>query len=57
MIDNADDDLVESKSTFVISSGDLKLFKVEALVDADPNIDEAFVHVEASNVNSDVTSI
>jgi len=44
MVENADDDLEETKPIFVKNSRDVKLPKVEAK----PNIDGAFVHVEAS---------
>jgi len=44
MVENADDDLGETKPNFVKKSGDVKPPKVEA----EPNIDGAFVHVEAS---------
>ena len=51
MVENADDDLGETKPNFVKKSGDVKPPKVEA----EPNIDGAFVHVEASKyVNSGV---
>nr|ABN08441.1 hypothetical protein MtrDRAFT_AC157375g10v1 [Medicago truncatula] len=44
MVENAEDVLEETKQNFVEISGDVKPPKVEAK----PNIDEAFVHVEAS---------
>ena len=44
MVENADDDAVETKPIFVDNFGDVKPHKVEVK----PNIDEASVHVEAS---------
>jgi len=44
MVENADDDPGETKPNFVEKSGDVKPPKVEA----NPNIDGASVHVEAS---------
>ena len=43
-----------SKSCIVDSSVELKSTKVKTLIDAKPNIGEAFVHVEASLVDSGV---
>jgi len=57
MVGNADDDLVESKPSFVDCSIELKLFKVEASVDAKPNIDEASLHFEASHIDSGVSQL
>jgi hypothetical protein len=44
MVENADDDPVETKQIFVDNSGEVTPSKVEAK----PNIDEASIHVEAS---------
>jgi hypothetical protein len=57
MVENADDDSVETKSSFVGYSGELKPPKVEVSVDVKPNIDEASFHVEVSHVNSCVSEL
>jgi len=57
MVDNAADDPVKTKYSFVECSGEFKPPKVEVSVDVKPNIDEAFVHVEASQVNSCVSQL
>ena len=56
MVENADDDPVETKHSFVDYSGEFKPPEVEASVDVKPNIDETFVHIEAS-LNVDVLHV
>jgi hypothetical protein len=63
MVENADNEPVEIKPSFVDYSIEIKSSKLEALVDVKPNTDEAFVHVEASenvealHVNSSVSQL